>query len=851
MGSPTTLTTKLDRLASALAGATIAVADFETSGLRPHMDQAAGLGVYLPKSGQAFYINVGHGLDDAQYPRYAVSELADVLRPFLGDPSRHLIMHNATFDLRWLLGMGLTIRCRVSCSLVHTHRVDENLHEKAKERTTHYHTTVSYGLKELTAIYFNERAPTLHGVIGAVNVIQAPIHNVATYCVLDCYNTWRLYERANAILAKDGALLKLTRDIDDPNLLVLAKMMGEGILIDTAEVIQQITTYERAIQACRDHIWQATGLSCGLDTPREMLRVLRHLQLGDDLQYDPFYLPLHEGESDPSVKRDILVEVFDGCENTNKRLVVALFIAKTIMEQRLSSFLRPLPERVRLTEGRLYPDRFSSTLVTTRFSSSPNLQNLPRKMGEHDDVDEDEVWRSMLPPECSDFHTTKDIFIARPGHQLVCMDLSAAEPRYLALLFQRAIKEKDGYYKAKRQELRQLRRDKYPHLVELMHATAKPYEPQDNPDSEIQWPKYDEDPLYRVFKYGDPFPDPYNALLAAMDRETYETAKRENRVEKWLEDERWRGKRAFLALGYGSSAQNLYKPLKWTLERTEKAIADLEGNYATLMPLRELTLREMIHTGEVRSLWGRPRRINGYYQLAHPEPVTVSFYRMRPVFQKYEADIIPLGSTRQAVQAFVKRCYICSEDGKTGELVLESDPVTGNVLHKSRGDVFVNADHFNRVPFRNINFSQIRWVRDGNGLTRQLPRQERAKRQAFNALCQSTGADHLRWLMNRMDQEVCARPEFADCKLVLTIHDSLLFEVPNDKVQAFIEVARPIMQCAPPWCDIPIKVGIEVGARYGAMKKVKAPVPIIEANTAIERQGCLYRMLQPWSWLRR
>ena len=66
-----------------------------------------------------------------------------------------------------------------------------------------------------------------------------------------------------------------------------------------------------------------------------------------------------------------------GRPDATARKVLALFVSKMQMEQRRSSFLIPLPEKVRYTGGRLYADRFASTLVTTRFSSSPNLQNLP------------------------------------------------------------------------------------------------------------------------------------------------------------------------------------------------------------------------------------------------------------------------------------------------------------------------------------------------------------------------------------------------------------------------------------------------------------------------------------------
>ncbi len=842
MSPPVSLCSNLATLAQALTRTRVAVVDFETSGLRPHMDQLAGLGVYLPERKSAFYINVGHMLPDAHYPRCSTADLAAALQPFFSDAGRQMIAHNATFELRWLMGLGIDIRCRTSCSLVHSHRADENLQEHQKERTTHYHSFVSYGLKELTAIYYNEKAPTLHEIIGQINVASAPVHAVAAYCVLDCFNTWRLYERAKGIIDRDPQLRRLTDEIDDPNMPVLAKMMAQGILIDVAEANRQAAVYRESIQACRNEIWRVTGLNWPLDTPREMLRVLRHMELGQDLGYDPFYLPFYAGERDPSVSRDVLLEVFEKCADPKRRQVVALFIAKVMMEQRLSSFLTPLPQQVQLTRGRLYVERFSSTLVTTRFSSSPNVQNLPRKMGEADDVDEDEPWRAVLPRQCSAFQTTKDVVMAQAGHMLVVMDLSAAEPRYLSLLFQRALQEKDATYKAKRQELRQWRQQAYPVLLARMYASAKPYVPQEEDSNRINWPDYDQDPLYRVFKYGRPFNDPYNALLAAMMPDEYKQAQQAGRVEQWLDDERWRGKRAFLALGYGSSAENLSGPLQWSLNRTRQAIADLERTYATLKPLRELTLREMIHIGEVRSLWGRPRRINGYYQLARPEPVTIGFYRMRPVPTNYQAQIIPLGSTRQAVQAFVTSCCIVSDDGKSGEVILAGDLANGTLVHKSGFDPFANADHFNRPPFRNISFSQIRWVRDQDNLTRQLPRQARAQRQAFNAMCQSTGADHLRWLMNRMDNEICTTAAFQDCKLVLTVHDSLVYEVPKAKVEAFIIAARPIVQTPPPWCDIPLKVGIEVGEQSGEMKKWKPPP---------EPQGCLARAMKPWSWFRR
>ena len=108
-----------------------------------------------------------------------------------------------------------------------------------------------------------------------------------------------------------------------------------------------------------------------------------------------------------------------------------------------------------------------------------------------------------------------------------------------------------------------------------------------------------------------------------------------------------------------------------------------------------------------------------------------------------EAEIIPLGSWRRGVQAFVRDCWYVNKDGTPDVSVLRGTE-DGMIEFIDERDYFVRREHFNRPPFRNIPFSQIEWVREANGLTRYLGRQEHAERQAFNFLAQGCGADHLR-----------------------------------------------------------------------------------------------------------
>jgi len=814
---PKKLETRLEDLKNALVQEETAAFDFETSDVRPREAIIAGLGVYLPHKQRCFYINVGHQRVDERFPKVTENQLAEAIRPFVEDSTRRMLMHNATYDLRLMFKLNLDVLCKVSCSLIHTHRIDENLKAYGADRVTHYYVpSVSYGLKELTTIFFNQKPPTLHDTIGKKNTISAPIYDVATYCAQDCVNSYNLYQRSKVIIDSDPQLRALADNIDDPNNVVLAKMMWEGIQIDVETASQQRDRYEQAIQTCREEIWKILGTAQPLDKPKQVLAALKTAGLELSTHKREILELQVKANSDgvAEMKQELLAEAIEESEVAKQSKVLALFLSKMQMQQRLSAFLVPMPEKVKYTADRLYADRFSSTLVTTRFSSSPNLQNLP---GRADKTGSSDAWRELIPQECREHSKTRNIFIAKPEHTLVSIDLTAAEPRYLAMLFQQALTQRDLYYSAGRYRRQQMRRNQYPILIRKMLETRKPYTGKGQ--SEIAWPTYTDDPLWKVFKHGIPCDDPYNAMMIAMDRDAYDQAVQDDEVEEWLADNRWRGKLAFLALAYGSQAETLAPRLGWSESKTRNAIKNMENEYATLKPFRELTLLEIVHLGGVRSLAGRPRRINGYWQLTHPNPVTVGFYRMKPNRRDYQADIIPLGTTIMGVQAFVQKCCVEIDDGDRGEVVLTGNP-NGTLGHISKGDPFAQADHFNTPPFRNINYNHIKWVRDEYGVTYYLSKQRRAIRQAFNARCQATGADHLRLIMNDVDVEVCRLPEFADCRLILTMHDSLVYEVPTPKVSAFTAAAMPIVERQPDWATVDIKAKVEIGRQFGEMQQL-------------------------------
>ena len=88
-----------------------------------------------------------------------------------------------------------------------------------------------------------------------------------------------------------------------------------------------------------------------------------------------------------------------------------------------------------------------------------------------------------------------------------------------------------------------------------------------------------------------------------------------------------------------------------------------------------------------------------------------------------------------------------------------------------------------------------------------------AKRAAINAPIQGTAADIIRRAMIRMPQAVAGLP----ARMLLQVHDELLFEVEADAADRLIEVARDIMQeAAEPAAslDVPLIVDAGMGANW-------------------------------------
>jgi DNA polymerase-1 len=92
-----------------------------------------------------------------------------------------------------------------------------------------------------------------------------------------------------------------------------------------------------------------------------------------------------------------------------------------------------------------------------------------------------------------------------------------------------------------------------------------------------------------------------------------------------------------------------------------------------------------------------------------------------------------------------------------------------------------------------------------------------AERAAINAPIQGTSADLIKRAMARMDGTL-AEAGLGDVKMLLQVHDELVFEVPDGKEEAAAAVIRQVMSTAAEpamTLDVPLDVEVGWGAHWG------------------------------------
>ncbi len=91
----------------------------------------------------------------------------------------------------------------------------------------------------------------------------------------------------------------------------------------------------------------------------------------------------------------------------------------------------------------------------------------------------------------------------------------------------------------------------------------------------------------------------------------------------------------------------------------------------------------------------------------------------------------------------------------------------------------------------------------------------RAEREAINAPIQGTAADIIKLAMLDM-QEKISKSGFG-AKMLLQVHDELVFEVPEDEIEATAKLVKSVMEGIYK-LDVPLKTDLSVGKNWGELK---------------------------------
>ena len=106
-----------------------------------------------------------------------------------------------------------------------------------------------------------------------------------------------------------------------------------------------------------------------------------------------------------------------------------------------------------------------------------------------------------------------------------------------------------------------------------------------------------------------------------------------------------------------------------------------------------------------------------------------------------------------------------------------------------------------------------RYIPEINSANRMI--RESAERMAINMPVQGTSSDIIKVAMINLYREMCDRK--LQSRMLLQVHDELIFEVPLKEVEEMIQILREKMITAVQLC-VPLKVDIKSGLNWGAME---------------------------------
>ncbi|MCP1168748.1 DNA polymerase I [Limimaricola litoreus] len=234
--------------------------------------------------------------------------------------------------------------------------------------------------------------------------------------------------------------------------------------------------------------------------------------------------------------------------------------------------------------------------------------------------------------------------------------------------------------------------------------------------------------------------------------------------------------------------------------RIREAFVAPKGRVLVSLDYSQIELRILAHMADIEALKQAFREGQDIHAATASEMFNVPLEEMTPEIRR-QAKAINFGVIYGISGFGLARNLRIPRDQAQGFIDRYFERFPGIRAYMDETTAFAKANGFVQTLFgRRINTPEINAKGPGAGF---------AKRAAINAPIQGTAADIIRRAMIRMDEAIAAVPS---ARMLLQVHDELLFEVDEAETEALIAIAREVMEgAAHPAVHLDVHLAAEAG----------------------------------------
>ena len=327
--------------------------DLETTGFNVFGDRIVGLSLAI-RPHEAWYVPFGHH-SDKRSRNDIESEYSAILRPLFENEAIAKVGQNMKFDILFLRTLGIEVKG-----------------EKWDTMLMHYllDAESQHGMNALAERYLNYSPIHIESLIGKgakqLTMDMVGLEPIAEYAAEDADVTLQLYEVLRPMLEKEGELLKLYHNIEEPMIDVLVDMEWTGVRIDSDALRNYSNTLSQKLASIEEEIRSVSGeREININSSRQLgdllfakMRITDKPKMTKTKQFctDEEYLQSFAGE----------------------HKVVDLILEYRGVKKLLSTYVDSLPQLVNPVTGHIHSSYNQAVTATGRLSSAnPNLQNIP------------------------------------------------------------------------------------------------------------------------------------------------------------------------------------------------------------------------------------------------------------------------------------------------------------------------------------------------------------------------------------------------------------------------------------------------------------------------------------------